>query len=43
LFEQTPYSRDVHEVTGLAITPPQAREDAQDLAITLRREDCGGA
>src|SRR5271165_5680514 len=42
-FEQPPNPWDVGEVLALAIALPQAREDAQDLAIALGRENGGRA
>ena len=39
LFEQPPDPREVDEVAWLAVAPPQPREDAEDLAIALSRED----
>ena len=42
-FEQPPDARDVGEIGGLAVAPPQPRENADDLAVALRRQDRGGA
>src|SRR5438445_7659161 len=39
LFEQAPDPRKVDEVARLAVALPQPREDAEDLAIALSRED----
>src|SRR5947199_10832130 len=39
LLEQPPDPREVDEVAWFAVTPPQPREDAEDLAIALSRED----
>ncbi len=38
-FQQPPDPREVDEVVWLAVTPPQPREDAEDLAVALSRED----
>ena len=43
VFEQPPDARDVGEIGRLAVAPPQPREDADDLAVALRRQDRGGA
>src|SRR4051794_41973323 len=43
VLEQPPYARDVGEIGGLAVAPPQPRENAGDLVIALRRKDRGGA
>src|SRR6516162_5238779 len=42
-FEQSPDARDVGEVLALAVAFPQPREDPEDLAIALGRENCGRA
>src|SRR5512132_2818829 len=38
-FEQAPNSRQMHQITGFVVPPPRPREDAEDLAVALRRED----
>src|SRR6185312_6554083 len=38
LLDEPPDARDVLEVAGLAVAPPQPREDADDLAVALRPE-----
>src|SRR5690348_18338761 len=38
-LEQPPQPRDVREVARLSVAPAQPREDADDLAMTLRAED----
>src|SRR5204862_4839625 len=40
LFEEPPDPRDVAEILRLPVAPPQPREDADDLAVALRCEDC---
>src|SRR5258708_8263419 len=42
LLDEAPDTRDVVEVLRLAIAFPQPREDADDLAIALRAENCIG-
>ena len=37
-FEQRPYARNVAKVARLAVTLPQAHENADDLGVTLRAE-----
>src|SRR6201995_6007942 len=38
-IEKAPDPRDVKEVARLAVALPQAREDAEDLAVALCRKD----
>jgi hypothetical protein len=38
-FEQPPDPREVYQVARFAVAPPQSREDAEDLAVALSRED----
>src|SRR5580704_3444209 len=38
-FEQAPEARDMAEILRLAVAPPQAGENTDDLGVALRRED----
>src|SRR5689334_14805424 len=40
LLQQPPDPWEVDEVAWFAVAPPQSREDAEDLAVALGREDC---
>ena len=38
-FEQPPDPREMYQVARFAVAPPQSRENPEDLAVALSRED----